>query len=703
MGYRATDAQQAEAAIRQYWQARAQANESAVDALRAIELERAALVAENVALRDQLHTARTHAAALEGRKAIRAAEAAKRVLRRGPVPAPVAEVEPEAPQAASQNGPAFSVLMTVYNKGPLVNAAAESVYAQTLPDWELLIWDDGSTDPETVEVLDALDGPNTEIIRSENRGVVAARRSLAERARGEFLIFLDADDELRPTYLEKALLTFRRFPSVDLVIPSVKIVSESDGVPPVWQPAHFEERRLAYENTTPISSAFRARLWHEVGGMSQTMATGYEDWEFWRRCAHAGAQGWVLDDALFLYRHSETTGRDASQRDRHDALVRDIKQITPTIDHPARPIDAAPAAVTLELEHRVFHIPHDERRSVVVFVPWLLVGGGADHFLKTTLRALADEMNIVIIGTEPVPAGHLSDVNDFLDITPYVYHLPGLLPRDEFSAMVRSLLYRMTEPAVLNMGSPWAYEHLREFKGSTRGFGAWVDIQFNHVGHLAELLATVDLFDEVLVSHACLSNLLTDYFGVTVPVNVVHVAPPEPTWLPPTPPGRERPLVGWLGRNSPEKRPDLFVELATACPGADFVIAGGGFAGFAATVPNLRVVGRVHDALRFLGELDLLVNTSDTEGISVSAMEALQVGVPVATRDVGGMTELIRDGVNGFVYEAGDLRALAARILDATALGAVRDQAQQERLPGAFHEQTMIAVVRAAVTRKVFV
>lgn len=661
--------------------------------------ERAALLAQNSSLRAEVHELRARATALKRRKVLRVAEAAKRVLR-GRSDHLASQKHPTS-QMEQQRGPTFSVLMTVYNKGALVRAAAESVFHQTLPDWELLIWDDGSDDPETLAVLDSIEGPNVQVFHADNRGVVAARHSLAERARGEFMVFLDADDELRPTYLEKALITFRRFPSVDLVIPSVKIISDSDGVPPVWQPAHFEEKRLAYENTTPISSAFRSQLWRAVGGMSESMANGYEDWEFWRRCAHAGAQGWVLDDALFLYRHSETVGRDAAHRERHDDLVRTIKSLTPRIEYPARPIDPDPGAVTRELEGRVFHVPHDQRRSLVVFVPWLLVGGGADHFLKTTLKALSTQMNIVMIGTEPVPAGHLSDVNDFLDITPYVYHLPGLVPRDEYGAMVRSLMYRMTEPAVLNMGSPWAYEHLRELKGTTRGFGAWVDIQFNHVGHLAELLATADLFDEVLASNERLRSLLRDYFGVSVPVNVVHVAPPVPTAMPEPPPDRERPLVGWLGRNSPEKRPDLFVELAAACPGADFVIAGGGFDGFQATVPNLRVVGHVINALDFLGDLDLLVNTSDTEGISVSAMEALQVGVPVATRDVGGMTELIHDGVNGFVYDGADLRGLADRIADSTALRAVRDQVREQRLPDAFHEQTMIDVVRAAVTRKV--
>jgi glycosyltransferase involved in cell wall biosynthesis len=499
--------------------------------------------------------------------------------------------------------------------------------------------------------------------------------------------------------LEKALLTFTRFPSVDIVIPSVKV--ESQTAQPFWLPAHFEERRIAYENTAPISSAMRLSAWHAVGGMSEEMADGYEDWEFWRRCAGMGLQGWVLDDALFLYRHSEVTGRDAQARQKKNDLVLRIKQLNPRIAHPAAPIDPAPEAITEDLATRVFHVPTDYRRSLVVFAPWVLKGGGADSFLEAALRSLAQQMTIIVIGTQPVPAGHLSAVNDFLEITPYVYHLPGLAPEEDFAGIVRSLLYRLTEPAILNMGSPWAYEHLAEIRTWTRGFGPVVDIQFNHVGHLAELLDNVDHVDEILVSNAHLQSLLVDYFGVSKHVQVMYVAPPLQEGPSVERPRRDRPLVGWLGRNSPEKRPDLVAEVAAAAPQVDFVIAGGGFDEYIPPVPNLRIAGYVADAYEFITDCDLLLNTSDTEGIAVSAMEALQAGVPVATRDVGGMSELIRDGHNGFIYSPSNVPELVARITDAESLSTVTDVVNEERLPQDFHFESMLEVIIRAVNKKV--
>lgn len=679
MRYRPSDAQEAEAAIRQFWRVRAGS---------------ADLVRENADLRAQVAHLQAVNATLLSSRALRTSAAVKRVLR----PARRSRTSPE-PLETPPPGPAFSVAMTVYDNGPCLLAAIESVKAQTLPDWELLVWDDGTTDPQTSEILDGLDSPRIRVFRSANRGVVAARNAVARQARGQFLLFLDPDDELGPTYLEKALLTFTRFPSVDIVVPSVQVDSET--APPFWLPAHFEERRIAYENTAPIASVIRRSAWERAGGMSDEMAEGYEDWEFWRRCAALGLRGWVLDDALFRYRHSEATGRDAQARKKKDELILRIKQLNPRISHPATPIDPVPGAITTDLQTRVFHIPQDHRRSLVVFAPWVIHGGGADGFLKAVLSRLAEEMDIVVIGTEPVPAGHLSAVNDFLGITPYVYHLPGLAPVDDFAAVVRSLLYRLTEPAILNMGSPWAYQHLAEIRTWTRGFGPVVDIQFNHIGHLAELLDCLGEVDEILVSNAHLRSLLVDYFGVTKPVEVMYVAPPGQPEQSGGNSGRSRPLVGWLGRNSPEKRPDLVAEIAAAAPGLDFVIAGGGFEDFVAPVPNLRVLGYVADAVGFIADCDLLLNTSDAEGISVSAMEALQAGVPVATRDVGGMSELVRDGQNGFVYDQADLPGLVRRLTDPDLLAAVTAVAGQERLPEQFGFESMMDVIRRALARKV--
>ncbi|MEZ5184645.1 MAG: glycosyltransferase [Candidatus Nanopelagicales bacterium] len=677
---RLSDIRESQAAINDYWSSRAR--------------EAAVLSSEVVALRAEVQATQQQLAQLQSRKITRAANLISRVRHRG-------AAQQAAPVPLPPSGPLFSVMVTVYNNGGDLPRALDSVRSQTLPDWEILVWDDGSTDPQTLTALSEVEAENIRAFRGENQGVIGARNSVAAHARGEFLLFLDPDDRLEATYLEKALITFTRFPTVDLVVPTTRVLSDS--AEPYWYPAHFVEERIAYENTAPISTVMRRKVWDTVGGMHAEFGAGFEDWGFWRAAAADGCRGWVLDDALFTYTHSLTTGRDATARKQRDALELLIKQRNPVISHPAGPIDPAPGAVTRMLEQRVFHMPNDGRSSLVVFVPWLIKGGGAETFLKTLLTGLADERHIVIITTQAPPADHELNGNAFLEITPYVYQLPALVEPSDFAALVSSILYRLVEPDILQVGSPWAYEHMHLLKGWSRGWGTTVDVQFNHVGHLAELLQVTPYVDEVLVTHGRLKALLEQVYQVTPPVSVLHIAPPivsaDLPELPPRPVDR-RLRIGWLGRNSPEKRPDLVLDIAAMAPGIDFVVAGSGFGERPpATTDNVEIVGWVGDTRAFIRNCDLLLNTSDTEGISVSAMEALALGVPVATRDVGGMPELICDGDNGLVYDVDHLPDLILRLQDTELVEGLRKHVAAEGLPGQFTASHMIETVKAHLAR----
>ena len=94
-------------------------------------------------------------------------------------------------------------MMPAYNAAAYIGEAIDSVLAQTHPSWELIVVDDGSTDA-TGTIAAGYDDPRIVVVRQPNGGEGAARNTALERARGEYLAFLDADDVWLPNHLELA-------------------------------------------------------------------------------------------------------------------------------------------------------------------------------------------------------------------------------------------------------------------------------------------------------------------------------------------------------------------------------------------------------------------------------------------------------------------------------------------------------------------
>ncbi|MGE5467489.1 MAG: glycosyltransferase family 2 protein [Ignavibacteria bacterium] len=109
-----------------------------------------------------------------------------------------------------------SVVMPVYAVEAYVGDAIRSVLAQSWPHFELIVVDDGSPDA-TFSVVQSFDDPRLRPLRlPRNQGVAAARNAALERARGDIIAFIDGDDVMHPTRLERQLAFLRRRPDVAL-------------------------------------------------------------------------------------------------------------------------------------------------------------------------------------------------------------------------------------------------------------------------------------------------------------------------------------------------------------------------------------------------------------------------------------------------------------------------------------------------------
>jgi glycosyltransferase involved in cell wall biosynthesis len=98
-------------------------------------------------------------------------------------------------------GPLFTIAIPVYNRPDTVRRAIGSCVKQTYPDFSVVVVDDGSSDGTVAAIGECADSRLTVIRHDENRGVCAARNTAARAADGEWIVFLDSDDELLPEAL----------------------------------------------------------------------------------------------------------------------------------------------------------------------------------------------------------------------------------------------------------------------------------------------------------------------------------------------------------------------------------------------------------------------------------------------------------------------------------------------------------------------
>lgn len=112
--------------------------------------------------------------------------------------------------------PLVSIIVCTFNRKHLVRRAIASVFRQTVSEWELVIVDDGSTDGSATVLLNiARRDPRIVYLRHANRGLALSRNAGAAASSGKYITFLDSDDELQPSHLEKRVRYMESHPATD--------------------------------------------------------------------------------------------------------------------------------------------------------------------------------------------------------------------------------------------------------------------------------------------------------------------------------------------------------------------------------------------------------------------------------------------------------------------------------------------------------
>jgi len=192
--------------------------------------------------------------------------------------------------------PRVAVVVPCFNDGETLPATLASLGDEE--PHELVVVDDGSDDPATLETLAQLDEQGTRVVRRDNGGLSAARMSGVEATRAPYVFPLDADDEVVPGALAALADALDAAPEAALAWGEIEVWGELQADLAVARA--LDPWLLTYLNDVPVASLLRRSALDQVGGWS--MGSGYEDWDLWLALAEHGFSGVHVARPTLRYR-----------------------------------------------------------------------------------------------------------------------------------------------------------------------------------------------------------------------------------------------------------------------------------------------------------------------------------------------------------------------------------------------------------------
>lgn len=228
----------------------------------------------------------------------------------------------DAAKPAAIRDTRVAFIVPCYNHGKYLHETIESIQSQTHRNIEIVIVDDGSTDPGTVRVLDALSAPNLRVIRQANAGLSEARNAGVRATDAPCFVPLDADDKVDPRFVE-TLLPLLDDESLGYAYSQVQFFGDATSG---WDCPAYDPRRLLIENQSCATALIRRCAYDEVGGYSRDMVYGFEDWDFWIALLGAGYRGRMHPQRLLYYRkHAGGSMLSQSQQRRAEMVHKMIE------------------------------------------------------------------------------------------------------------------------------------------------------------------------------------------------------------------------------------------------------------------------------------------------------------------------------------------------------------------------------------------
>lgn len=603
--------------------------------------------------------------------------------------------------------PLVSVIIPYYNRGSTIDETIESLRWQTFKNFEVLVVDDGSTEQLSIEKSKHLDfkGLHAEVISQQNRGVAAARNNGISKSRGQYIICLDSDDLIDPTYIEKCVLLLETDPNIDLVTTDMKIFGVTNMV---YKQGSYNPLNLIENNMVTTASMFDKEGWQKVGGYKS--AIGYEDWEFWVNLAEHGYWGVNLPEPLFNYRTALASRYTEDLAD-HEINMQKVRELHPNYKRKIKKLQKIKKFnhkyVSRDSLFANLNNPHkfqwfnNENENILITIPWMTFGG-AETLIHNYCLEVKDKFNISFVtGWQ---SGHEWEYK-FKEITPYIYHLANLYgDQNLYTEFISNFIITRDISVLHIIHNGFTLPLLPEIKQRHPALKVVVTMFNDRVEYFEQSTKYEKYIDAFVTDNNKVANHYKQKLKNGVEVRVIPNGINSNDIYNPILYNRQKQraelglkekdlAVFFMGRLAEEKNPDVFLEVAEKVVkdhnNIHFFVVGDGV--LAPQVKskvaqinnkNVRYLGYQSEIARYLCSADIFVLPSSIEGFPLSILEAMAMKVAVIASDVGAVSDVIDTEINGFVVNPGDVREIAERIVtlvnDRQLLDEVKNAARQK-------------------------
>lgn len=564
----------------------------------------------------------------------------------------------------------IAIVTPFYNTDEIIYETYNSVISQTYPYFEWIIVDDGSTDDNSIKLLEQLEKKDKRIkvFHKENGGPAVARDYGIQKTSEtvKYVFFLDSDDVIDKTLLECLYWTLETNPDASFAFTSVVNFGDREFI---WD-NYFTVEEEKENNLITVSAMVKKDDLIEVGCFGINEKAMYEDWNLWLKLIRAGKKPVRVSSSLFWYRQSNK-GEFSKAKKNHASAMKYIRQTASGIDDDIVEPIQYPRYGELYATIKDYNMilpdyEKDKRKTILYIFPWMVVGG-ADFFNLDLIKRLDNKKyRSIILTTTPSTNPIRQQFEEYAE----VYDMSSFMDRINYINFADYIISSRKVDLIFISNSEYGYYMAPYLKNKYNipiiDYIHCVDIFDQRKGFARCTKDVKDYIDNTYCCNNATLRELKEDFGVKN-AQTIYIGTNEKKFDPSLfnkeqlrdkykiP--KNKIIISFICRLADQKRPLMFAEIEKRVCKKDnrvfFVVAGDG-----PLMPQVK--NAVDDNVKFLGMIkqteeiyalsDMTLNCSSFEGLALTSYESLSMGVPVVSTDAGGQSELIDNSVGGLVH-----------------------------------------------------